>query len=57
MENAPQPQKKNEVEQVGGIFGIILVVAILAAGGICFLLMQRHKIEQNQQELQAPANS
>ena len=57
MENAPEPQKKNEVERVGGTVGIIVVVALLAAGGIYFLLMQQQRMEQNQQELNAPANS
>ena len=57
MENAPEPRKKNEVEQVGGIVGIVVVVILLAAGGIYFLIMQHQRDVQNQQELEAPANS
>jgi uncharacterized protein HemX len=57
MEPTSQPQKKNEVEQFGGIFGIVLVVVLLAAGGIYFLLQQQAKIQHDQEELQAPANS
>jgi hypothetical protein len=57
MENAPQPQKKNEVETWGGIFGITLIVTLLVAGCIYFAYMQYQKIQANQQELQAPSNS
>ena len=57
MENAPQPQKKNEVEQVGGIFGIIVVVVLLIAGGIYFLLQEQQKNQGNQQQLESPSNS
>ena len=57
MEPSTQPQKRNDVEQFGGIVGIVLVVVILAIGGIYFLLQQQEKIHQDQEQLQAPANS
>ncbi len=56
MEPAPQ-KKKSEVEEVGGIFGITVVVVLLALGGIYFLIMQHQKIEVQKQQTQAQANS
>lgn len=53
MEPDLQPEnKKNEVEEVGGTFGIILIVALLALGGIYFLFMQQQKIEQQQLQVE-----
>lgn len=57
MEPSQEPKKKSEVEQVGGILGILLVVILLAAGGIYFLVMQHARNAANEQELQQPANS
>lgn len=54
MEKAP---KKSEVEEVGGLFGIIVVVALLAAGGVYFLIMQHQKIEQDRQQINSQVNS
>jgi len=53
----PKKAGKNEVEEVGGTFGIILIVALLALGGIYFLLTQQQKIDGDRQQLQEQAQS
>lgn len=57
MENTPEPRKKSEAEQLGGTFGIVLIVVVLAIGGIYFLIQQHTKIEQDKQQLEQPTNS
>ena len=51
------PQKKSEVEQVGGVFGITVVVLLIALGGIYFLITQHQKNMEAQKQLQEQASS
>jgi hypothetical protein len=58
MEPSPQqPQRKNEVEEVGNIFGIVVIVVLLVAGGIYFIYTQYQKTIENQQQLQEQSQS
>lgn len=57
MEPSPQQKNKNEVEEVGNIFGIVVIVVLLAAGGIYFIYTQYQKIQHDREQAQSETQS
>lgn len=56
MDTSP-PQTPPKDTSVGPLIGIVIIVALLALGGVYFLLMERQQNEQGLEEGQASNSS